>query len=169
MKQRPNKKPAASCYDVALTQLGRRDFSSAELAKRLQDKGFEDTEVAEVMARLIDQRYVDDARYAKAVVRSRAQISGWGIQRIKMDMKRRLIPQDVIDTALMDYDEKIDKSEDDAKPWDEQAVALLEKKYGRWSGTLGPKDYNKRMGFLVRRGFTLDQARHALDATRDSL
>ncbi|MBI1362954.1 MAG: hypothetical protein GC134_03125 [Proteobacteria bacterium] len=169
MPQAQNKRPVASCYDVALTQLGRRDFSCAELHRRLLEKGFEEKEAAETIARLLDARYLDDARYAKAVVRTRAQLSGWGVQRIRLDLKKRLIPSAVIQQALADYEEQILTQEDGAEDWADKATDLLTRKYGRWSGTLEQKDYAKRLGFLMRRGYSFDQAKQALEATRDDL
>jgi regulatory protein len=160
-------KPAASCYDVALTQLGRRDFSCAELSRRLLDKGFEEREVAATIARLLESRYLDEVRYARAVVRTRAQLSGWGVQRIRLDLKKRLLPEAVIRTVMAEYEDKITDAEDGAAPWADKATELLARKYGRWSGTLDPKDYAKRMNFLLRRGFGLDDAKQALAATRD--
>ena len=159
--------PQKGCYEIALVLLGRRDFSCAELNRKLQDKGFTAQEAAAAIARLLDLGYLDDARYAQAVVRTRAKLSGWGKVRIRQDLIKRMLPKPLIEEALADWEDAGEKG--DEPDWATKAAELLERKFGRWHGRLEEKDYAKRLGFLMRRGFAIDQARRALDLTKDEL
>ena len=53
----------------ALALLDRRDYSRAELLKKLLAKGEEEAEATAAVERLAELGFVDDARYAPIVVR----------------------------------------------------------------------------------------------------
>lgn len=151
--------------DVALAMLGRRDFSCAELAQRLLAKGFDQARVDDTISRLLAHNYLNDTRYAAAVVSTRARLSGWGRRRIALDLQKRGLPAPVAKQALDAWEHEKAQAEG-AADWQTQAADLLQRKFGQWHKGLEPKEYNRRLGFLLRRGYTLDQARHAMDATR---
>ena len=49
----------------------RREYCSAAVLEKLRQKGLDDKDAAAVLERLVMERYVDDARYARAFVRGR--------------------------------------------------------------------------------------------------
>ena len=51
-------------YSKALDLLTRRDHSSAELAMKLQRRGFEKPAIDEALEKLTSQGFIDDARFA---------------------------------------------------------------------------------------------------------
>ena len=159
------KKTPQSCLEVAFRLLGRRDFGVSELTQRLMDKGFERDEVTNVVARLQELGAVDDARYARILVSSRARLNRWGRRRIQLDMQRRLLDEQLITQTLNAWEEG--ELEEEAESWTTQATNLLTRRYGRWQGRLEDKEFQKRMNFLLRRGYSYDQARQALAATRE--
>ncbi len=52
-------------YEQALTYLSRRNYSQTELARKLQQKGYETSEIREVLARLCAAQIVDDEGLAR--------------------------------------------------------------------------------------------------------
>lgn len=83
----------------ALKLLDKRDYSRAELIKKLTEKGAEETDAAAAVDRLAELGIVDDARYAPLVVR-RCAAKGYGAQRVRQELQHRGIPKELWDEAM---------------------------------------------------------------------
>lgn len=73
--QNKGPKPATSFDDVyqyAIWWLSQREHSETEIASKLHRKTTNEQWIAEVMAKLLENRYVDDQRYCEIWVRSHA-------------------------------------------------------------------------------------------------
>ena len=95
----------------ALSLLDRRDYSRAELLRKLDEKGYDAAAAEEAVDRLVYLGFVDDARYAPIVVRHYAA-KGYGAQRIRGELQRRGIPKELWDTAMAEMpqqDETLDR------------------------------------------------------------
>ncbi len=55
---------------------------------------------------LLDNRFANDERYAKAFVRGKVNQSGWGINKIRFHLIQKGIDKDIIDEALGQTDEE---------------------------------------------------------------
>jgi len=74
------------CYRAALRILNHRFNSAVELKRKLRAKGFDRESIEPTIVRLTDEKWLDDARYAGAYVRTRLQ------KRIgKLRVRRELI------------------------------------------------------------------------------
>lgn len=86
---------------AALTRLCARAEKSTGDARRLMRGWGLCTEDAEqVLARLINDRYIDDSRYADAFAREKLRLSGWGAYKIRAALQRKGIAKTVVDAAL---------------------------------------------------------------------
>ena len=56
---------------------------------------------------LLDNRFANDERYAKAFVRGKVNQSGWGINKIRFHLIQKGINKDIIDEALGQTDEEV--------------------------------------------------------------
>ena len=73
------KRPAPSAgtaVDTALRLLARRAHSRAEMRQKLARRGYEEDEVGSAMARLTEIGYLDDAAFARGLVRHRSATRG---------------------------------------------------------------------------------------------
>ena len=72
------RKPPApgTSFDAGLRLLGRRAHSRAELQRKLARRGYEGDEVESTVARLAEMGYLDDAAFARGLVRRRSQTRG---------------------------------------------------------------------------------------------
>jgi regulatory protein len=94
----------AHLYEYAVGALGRRMRSVAEL-KRLLRRRVERDELGEalvelVIARLKDQRYLNDAQYASTYSSLRRENNKYGRRRVITDLKSRGVHSEVIDKAV---------------------------------------------------------------------
>ena len=77
------KKPARTkTPEQALAQLmrlcARAEKSESDARRLMRGWGLDDRAAAEVLDRLVHDRFIDDARYAGAFVREKMRLSGWG-------------------------------------------------------------------------------------------
>ena len=139
---------------VAVGLLARRDFASGELRDRLERGGFGAATAAAAVAALIEERAVNDARYAENYVSHHAE-RGKGPVRIAADLKERGVSKELIDTALAG-----------SPDWGSRARELRIRKFGPDS----PSDWTEKARqarFLQYRGFSSDHIRSALGADID--
>ena len=55
---------------------------------------------------LLDNRFVDDDRFAKSFVRGKINQSGWGLNKIRFHLMQKGIAKEIIDEALEQTDEE---------------------------------------------------------------
>ena len=140
----------AKIRSAAMDLLTGREYSRAELAKKL-DKRFDgDSAISAVLDRLQDEGLQSDQRFAEAFLRSRIY-RGQGLSRIRMDIRQKGIQDQLLNAA-------VEASETD---WFALAREVAERKF---AGKLisDQKDKAKRVRFLQYRGFNFDQIKHAL-------
>ena len=94
----------ASLYEYAIGALGRRMRSVAELRRLMREK-VEDSEhgrllVDLVIARLKEQKYLNDSQYASTFSSLRKDNERFGKRRVISDLKQRGVHDDVINKAV---------------------------------------------------------------------
>ncbi len=137
----------------ALDSLARRDLSSAAVRRKLLDKGYDATLVAEVLERLCAEKLVDDRRYAENFVAYHAE-RGHGPLRIRAELQRIGMEGELIEQALAAYPD-----------WLAQLRRAHKKKFGAQATLYAERQRQAR--FLVYRGFTGAQIRMALGFDTD--
>lgn len=138
----------------ALRMLDRRDYSRAELIKKLVEKGEPPSDAEAVTDRLAELGVVDDGRYAALVVRQYAG-KGYGEKRVRMELSRRGVPRALADEALAQMPEQT-----------ETLDALLRRKLG---GSFDRADVKRATDALARKGYGWEEISAALRRLRDEL
>ena len=136
----------------ALSLLEKRDYSRKMLLDKLTEKGASPEDAAEVCDWLCELGVVDDARYAALAARHYAS-KGYGERRIRDELYRRGIPRELWDQAmaeLPDADDSVDR--------------LLAQKLRGWTGDAA--ELQRAQNFLLRRGFSWEEIRGALERYR---
>jgi regulatory protein len=139
---------------AALDALARRDHASAELRRRLLDKGYDSAVVDPLIERLCAERLLDDRRYLENFVASHAA-RGQGPMRVRAELRKIGLQGEEAEAALAAYPD-----------WTLQLKRAREKKFG----TPLPSNYadqQRQAGFLGYRGFTGAQIRMALGFDTD--
>ena len=84
----------------------RREYCYADVLKKAKDALDGDAQAAkEVADLLVEDKYVDDLRYASAFARDKSAIQGWGEVKIRYMLSAKGVPRDVIDKALEEIDQ----------------------------------------------------------------
>ncbi|HEY3196320.1 MAG TPA: regulatory protein RecX [Candidatus Dormibacteraeota bacterium] len=141
--------------------LGRRDHSRLELRRKLSRRGHDDEVVRAVLDRFRDAGYLDDAKFARSVVRRRA--SGRGPRAIAAELAALGIDRAAAAAALAEFgpEEQL-----------RSAIHLAERLYARLASDrqLGYRDLLDHVGpKLLRRGFPETIVRQACRTVLEGL
>lgn len=84
----------------AIAHIGIAVSSSGKIRTFLSDKGYDVEVIEEVIEQLIEDKYIDDQRYALKVLRSRSGKNGEGRAKLSARLEAAGIPGDVIQDVL---------------------------------------------------------------------
>ncbi|MDU7193863.1 regulatory protein RecX [Lawsonella clevelandensis] len=149
--------------EAALRLLSIRERSSKELTDRLRDKGFPTEIVDDLVTRFLEIKLLDDERFAREWVTSRAQHSARGKSVLRQELRHKGIPTPVIDAVLGSLSPEIE--EDSAR------MLLSRKLRAIDPASLSDREiYRKQQrrlyNMLARRGFSSELAQRV---TQDAL
>jgi len=92
-------KEKRSCKDEALFWLEYGDRTEKEMVQHLKKKGYDEREIAECMAFLVDLSFIDDNRYALKFVEVSME-KGRGPMRIRHELQEKGIAGGIADEAI---------------------------------------------------------------------
>jgi len=133
--------------------LAKRDRTVREVERHLEAKGIDDETAAAAVEELLEQRYLDDDRYARLFAQDRRNLDGWGTERIERRLREFGVPADVVARVLRENDDHDELT---------AAVAVLEQRLG--APPADERERTKALGLLVRRGYELEVAYDAVRA-----
>lgn len=138
--------------------LGRTDYTTASLEKKLETDGYPKEIREQVLMELTDAHYLDDRRLAQNYIRG--HLGDKSKARIRQDLQQKGISPEDLEEAFASVAEETDM---EAKQLS-QICRLLEKKhYDPKQATWEEKQ--KAMAFLYRRGFSQDMIRRGMEAS----
>ena len=112
--------------------------------------------IDEVVAELERTHVLDDARYAEQFTEDRRSLSGWGPERIELELARRGIPTELIEPALA------------RRSRDDELAAASELLAERFAALEDDRARNRAWQLLVRRGFDSELAYDAVRSHRQA-
>ncbi len=139
-------------WNYVLWLLSRKAYTTHQLKERLLKKQASSHTIEQVMAKLEEMKFIDDARYAEQYISSRQRTKGKS--KLKQELFQKGLTELTINQTLEDLS-------------DEQQIAsatlLLEKQLSKFQKVEPNKRYAKAYTFLARRGFSGDIIRSVLE------
>jgi regulatory protein len=137
---------------LAYRYVGRRERTESEVREHLAGREIPGELVEAAVAELRELGVLDDARFARLLVEDKRTLDGWGAERIARVLRQRGIDRELAEAALAPYGyaEELDA-----------AMALLRRRFP--APPQGPRERERALGLLVRRGYDSELA---LDAIR---
>ena len=106
---KPSAKPLTP--DQVLDKMAKYCAYQERCVKDVRDKlktyDIPEEEKTKILEYLLDNRFVDDERFAKSFVRGKINQSGWGVNKIRFHLIQRGIAKEIIDEALGQTDEEV--------------------------------------------------------------
>jgi regulatory protein len=90
----------ATAYQKALQLLATRAHFRRELEGKLLQRGYPTDDVEAALARLTEEKYLDDRATARVFVESRQERTSEGRTRLRSELLRRGAPEDAVAAAL---------------------------------------------------------------------
>lgn len=150
--------PHEQALVIAYRYLNRRERTQAEVHAQLARAGIDPPDADRAIATLVEQGYLDDARFVRLFVQDKRELEEWGSDRIKQVLMARGADPDLIEQAL---------TEQDSTREIERAVALLRRRFP--APVADRRERERALGVLLRKGYELDLALYALTAhSRDA-
>lgn len=82
----------------------RGERSTGDALRLMRSWGVDGAEAERVLAQLVEERYIDNRRYAEAFVRDKISFSGWGAYKIRMALARKGVDKSIIEDMLSNLD-----------------------------------------------------------------
>jgi regulatory protein len=139
--------------DLAWRALNRRDHTAAEIARLLARRRVEPAVIDGVVGELCEQGYLDDARFAQRFADDRRRLDAWGSERIERRLRELGVAPQHIAAAVGEQDHGDEL---------EAALALLRRRVPIVPST--PRERDRALGMLVRKGYDLELAYDAVRA-----
>lgn len=142
----PRKKTPPTAEQMRLRLAGlcaRSEQCEYDLHLKMTKAGLSAGDADSVIAFLKRERFLDNARYARAFARDKVRFGGWGRLKIRLALAAKRIPADVIAAALEDID-----------PADyTDAITRAAQAKARSLNLAMREDYMRLMRHLASRGF----------------
>lgn len=129
----------------AIRMLAGREHSCFEIKTKLKNKGHDAADIDVVIEQLLQDKYLNESRFAEMFVRSKIN-RGVGPIKIRLELQQRSVDESLIDEYL-DFNQP---------EWFERAMEVRCKRFGENL----PEEVNekaKQIRFLQQRGFTQKQ------------
>lgn len=154
-----NKTQLRKAKDKALQYLSLRDYASGELYDKLRLK-FEDHAAAAAVASMNELGLLNDAAFARhrtkyLMARNKSK------SQVRRHLTEKGVQREIIEEVLEEFYQEL---EDGSRPEVATAVKLIEKSYGR---KLMDGKRENVLAALARRGFSMSDAREAIEVWQD--
>jgi regulatory protein len=149
---------ADPAYVDGLKMLARRELSEQQVRQRLARKGYEPDAIDAAIARLREERAIDDARVAEAIARTETSVKRRGKLRVRMQIERAGIAKA---TAKRAVDEVFEAIDDEAL-----LEASLAKRLRGRERIADDREFQRLYRYLVGQGFDGDRVMRALARRR---
>jgi regulatory protein len=140
---------ASSAYLAGLQFLARRELSEAQVRQRLARRGYTAGEIDEGVARLLEERALDDRRVASAIAHTETRVRGRGRLRVKRQIEAAGISaslaEDAVEQAFGDIDA------------DALLTAALDRRLRGRNGVADDREFQRLYRYLVTQGFDSDR------------
>ncbi len=147
-----------SAYIDGLRMLGRRELSEKQVRQRLARKEYEQDEIDDAIARLREERAIDDTRVADAIARTETAIRRRGKLRVRLQIERAGIDKAVARRAVDDVFGALDA--------DAHIQAALNKRLRGRETIADDREFQRLYRYLAGQGFEADHVMKLLSARR---
>lgn len=145
----------SSALDEALQRayghLRRRERTVAEVRAHLGREDVAAELVEQALSELVEQGYLDDARYARCFAEDRRNLDSWGTERIRRRLHELGIERELAESAAAPIEDGQELA---------AAVELLRRRVR--DTPADPRARSRALGLLVRRGYGEDVAYEAV-------
>jgi len=138
----------------ALYLLELRDRSVGEIKDKMKRKKFSDGEIEKTISFLLSKNFLDDKKFTTHFVKEKRDLQHWGSYRIKMELKKKHISDEIVDELMSNQTEnsELETAREAGDVWQRKNPHCPSEKV-----------YQRLGGFLSRQGFSYDIVKEILE------
>ena len=115
-----------------------------DVRDKLKTFDIPEEEKSKILDYLLDNRFVNDERFAKSFVRGKVNQSGWGMNKIRFHLMQKGIDKELIDEALGQTDEAV---------YGQRLIDILKTKSKTVKAENGFEKKRKLAAYAMQKGF----------------
>ena len=146
---------AERALELAYGFLARRERTVSEVHAHLLGHDIDEAAAALAVEELVEQGYLDDARFARLFVQDKRALEQWGSERIRRALAVRGIDRELADATLAP-DDAVGEQPSEL----DRALHLLRQRFP--SPPQGRRERERALGLLLRKGYEPELALEAL-------
>lgn len=134
------------------------EHCEAEVMEKMRRWGLAPEAIGRIMARLVEEKYIDEERYCRAFIRDKYRFDKWGKMKIAQALQLKKIPQHVFGPLMAEIDQE------------EYLGNLRSLLAAKKRSVHAPSDFElnaKLVRFAMGRGFGMEDIRRCLDLPDD--
>ena len=147
---------------LALAHVNRRERTVADVRAQLERKGISETTAEAALQLLIEDRLVDDARFAEMFVADKRTLEQWGSERILRGLREHGVERATAEQALAQADRAAANAGEGSASELDRALELLRRRFPE--PPRDRRDRDRALGVLIRKGYESELALDALAA-----
>jgi len=93
-------------FDKAALLCSRSEKCISEIQEKLKLFGLSVEESEPVIKKLVDEKYIDDERFARAFVKDKFRFNHWGKQKIEYMLRAKKINQEILELAFEEIEDE---------------------------------------------------------------
>lgn len=101
-----NEETAQEIYNRMARICSRSEQCSTDIRQKIMIAGLSNQETDTVIEQLVTEKFINDERYAKSYASDKFKFNKWGKVKIRYYLKQKGLPDDFIQIALDNLDEK---------------------------------------------------------------
>lgn len=136
-------------YAKILKYCAFRDRSVLEVRRKMAELKVSEQESEQLMQELLEEGFVDDARFAEGFVRGKMTYNRWGRVKIRAELLQRGVSSNIIAEQLNSLDQNL---------YEKNLKYLIE----RWKRENPVADNAKMFRHLLAKGYTYDEVRQCV-------
>lgn len=136
----------------------RGEHCTGEMRDKMRRWGVADEAQERIVNYLVEHKYIDDERFARAFVHDKLEYNGWGRRKIEQALRLKRVASDILDRVL-------DETEGDS--YEEKLRPLLAQKRKSIKAKDARELTMKLIRFAMGRGYTYEQIRNCLPEADD--
>jgi regulatory protein len=139
-----NKTDETEMYSRMAAYCSTGEHCKQDVEKKLSNAGLTAEVCERILSRLSADNFIDESRYARSFVNDKLRFNKWGRARIKYELRRKNIPQEIVYASLRDIDEEAYRT---------ILMDILSSKKKSIRGKDEHDTYSKLQRFALGRGF----------------
>lgn len=141
------------------TLCARSEHCSHEMREKMMRWGVASDVQDKIVDRLIDDKFIDDERFARVFISDKLRFNHWGRRKIEQALFQKRIPKQISQPILNEITDQ---------EYIEQLIPLIKSKRKSLSSVEDDYELRQRLvRFALQRGFTFDVIRQVIDGADD--